>query len=84
MSHARGEPATHENLFVGYNLVQDGIRHFTNSFRPIFTPADMKGMKIRIMPSPVFKALVESLGASPSAVPWGELPTALQSEVVDG
>jgi len=32
----------------------------------------------------VFKALVESLGASPSAIPWAELPTALQSKVVDG
>jgi TRAP-type C4-dicarboxylate transport system substrate-binding protein len=41
-------------------------------------------LKIRIMPSPVFKSLVESLGASPSAIPWGELPTALQSKVVDG
>jgi len=44
----------------------------------------MKGMKIRIQPSPVFKALVESLGASASAIPWAELPTALQQKVVDG
>jgi len=65
-------------------IADNGVRHFTNSLRPIVTPADMKGMKIRIMPSPVFKSLVESLGASPSAVPWGELPTALQSKVVDG
>lgn len=62
----------------------NGVRHFTNSLRPINTPADMKGMKIRIQPSPVFQALVESLGASPSAIPWGELPTALQQRVVDG
>jgi C4-dicarboxylate-binding protein DctP len=65
-------------------IADNGVRHFTNSLRPIVTPADMKGMKIRIMPSPVFKSLVESLGASPSAVPWAELPTALQSKVVDG
>jgi len=65
-------------------IADNGVRHFTNSLRPIVTPADMKGMKIRIMPSPVFKSLVESLGASPSAVPWTELPTALQSKVVDG
>ena len=62
----------------------NGVRHFTNSLRPINTPADMKGMKIRIQPSPVFQALVESLGASASAIPWGELPTALQQKVVDG
>jgi TRAP-type transport system periplasmic protein len=41
-------------------------------------------MKIRIQPSPVFKTLVESLGASASAIPWAELPTALQQKVVDG
>lgn len=65
-------------------LADNGVRHFTNSLRPIVTPADMKGMKIRIQPSPVFQALIESLGASPSAIPWGELPTALQGKVVDG
>lgn len=65
-------------------LADNGVRHFTNSQRPIRTPADMKGMKIRIQPSPVFKALVESLGASASAIPWAELPTALQQKVVDG
>jgi C4-dicarboxylate-binding protein DctP len=65
-------------------LADNGVRHFTNSQRPIRTPADMKGMKIRIQPSPVFKTLVESLGASASAIPWAELPTALQQKVVDG
>lgn len=65
-------------------LADNGVRHFTNSLRPITTPADMKGMKIRIQPSPVFQTLVESLGASASAIPWGDLPTALQSKVVDG
>ncbi|MFM8589679.1 MAG: TRAP transporter substrate-binding protein DctP, partial [Limnohabitans sp.] len=65
-------------------VADNGVRHFTNSLRPIQSPADMKGMKIRLQPSPVFKALVESLGASPSAIPWAELPTALQQKVVDG
>lgn len=65
-------------------VADNGVRHFTNSLRPIQSPTDMKGMKIRIQPSPVFKALVESLGASPSAIPWAELPTALQQKVVDG
>ncbi len=65
-------------------LADNGVRHFTNSARPIQTPADMKGMKMRIQPSPVFKTMVESLGASASAIPWAELPTALQQKVVDG
>lgn len=65
-------------------LADNGVRHFTNSARPIKSPADMKGLKIRIQPSPVFKTLVESLGASASAIPWADLPTALQQKVVDG
>ena len=65
-------------------LADNGVRHFTNSVRPIKSPTDMKGMKIRIQPSPVFKTLVESLGASASAIPWAEHPTALQQKVVDG
>jgi C4-dicarboxylate-binding protein DctP len=65
-------------------VADNGVRHFTNSQKPIHVPADMKGMKIRIQPSPVFKTLVESLGASASAIPWAELPTALQQKVVDG
>ncbi len=67
-----------------FAIADNGIRHFTNSLRPINSPTDMKGMKIRIQPSPVYKILVESLGASPSAIPWAELPTALQGKVVDG
>ncbi|HSB79787.1 MAG TPA: DctP family TRAP transporter solute-binding subunit [Candidatus Methylomirabilis sp.] len=66
------------------SLADNGVRHFTNSKRPIHTPDDMKGLKIRVMPSPVFQTLVTALGASPSAIPWAELPTALQQKVVDG
>ncbi len=65
-------------------LADNGVRHFTNSVRPVRTPEDMRGLKLRIQPSPVYRTLVESLGASPSAIPWAELPTALQSGVVDG
>jgi TRAP-type transport system periplasmic protein len=67
-------------LGVGDN----GIRHFTNDVRPIRTPADMRGMKIRVQPSPIYERLVQSLGASPSAIAWTELPSALQQGVVDG
>ncbi len=65
-------------------LADNGVRHFTNSIRPVRTPQDLKRMKLRIQPSPVYQTLVESLGASASAIPWSELPTALQSKVVDG
>lgn len=62
----------------------NGIRHFTNSKRAIRTPEDMKGLKIRVQPSPVFVKLVESLGASSTAIDWGELPAALAQGTADG
>jgi TRAP-type transport system periplasmic protein len=65
-------------------IADNGIRHFTNNLRPIRTPADMNGMKIRVQPSPIYERLVSSLGASPSAIAWTELPSALQQGVVDG
>jgi TRAP-type transport system periplasmic protein len=65
-------------------FADNGIRHFTNDVRPIRSPEDMRGLTIRIQPSPVYQRLVESLGASAITVPWTELPTALQQGVVDG
>jgi tripartite ATP-independent transporter DctP family solute receptor len=65
-------------------LADNGIRHFTNNKRVIKTPEDMKGLKIRVMTGPIWTKLVEALGASPSPIPWPELPAALQQGVVDG
>jgi tripartite ATP-independent transporter DctP family solute receptor len=65
-------------------LADNGVRHFTNDKRPIKSPADLKGLKMRIQPGPIYQSLVESFGASASAIGWAELPTALQSGVVDG
>lgn len=62
----------------------NGIRHFTNSKHPIKSPDDMKGLKMRVQPAPVFISLMESLGASPSAIDWAELPAALAQGTVDG
>ncbi|MES2838971.1 MAG: DctP family TRAP transporter solute-binding subunit [Pseudomonadota bacterium] len=67
---------------MGY--ADNGIRHFTNSKRAIKSPEDMKGLKMRVQPSPVFVKLVESLGASPTAIDWGELPAALAQGTADG
>lgn len=65
-------------------LGQIGFRNFTNSVRPIKTPADLKGLKFRVMESPVYISLVKSLGAAPTPIPWPETYTALQQRVADG
>jgi tripartite ATP-independent transporter DctP family solute receptor len=61
-----------------------GFRHFTNSKRAIKSPADMKGLKIRVQETQVFLTLVRELGASPTPIAWTETYTALQTKVVDG
>lgn len=65
-------------------MADNGIRHFTNSKRPINRLADMAGLTIRVQPSPLYQTLVESLGANPTAIAWAELPTALQQGLADG
>ena len=63
---------------------ENGVRHMTNSKRPIKTPADMSGLKIRVMEQPVYIEMMKSLGASPTPMAMSELYTALQKGVVDG
>jgi C4-dicarboxylate-binding protein DctP len=65
-------------------ITENGFRHFTNNSRPIKTPADMKGLKIRTMENPAHMAIVRSLGADPTPISFGELYSALQQKVVDG
>jgi C4-dicarboxylate-binding protein DctP len=66
------------------NLVPFGFRHLTNNVRPIRTPDDMKGLKIRTMQIVPHMKLMESLGATPTPIPFLELYTSLQLKVVDG
>jgi tripartite ATP-independent transporter DctP family solute receptor len=63
---------------------QVGFRNFTNSSRVIKTPADLKGLKFRVMENPVYVNLVRSMGGAPTPIPWPETYTALQQKVVDG
>lgn len=61
-----------------------GFFHFTNSKRPIKTPADMEGLKIRTMGLDTHKTIISALGGQPAPIAWSELYTALQTGVADG
>ena len=69
--------------FVVLGYQENGMRHVTNSRRPIKTPADLKGLKIRTMENPMHIAFFKELGANPTPMSWGELYTALQQGTVD-
>lgn len=61
-----------------------GFRSFYTVSKPIRTPDDLRGMKIRTQESPTAFALIRAMGGSPTPIAWGELYTALQQGVVDG
>jgi tripartite ATP-independent transporter DctP family solute receptor len=68
---------------VGLAFYDSGARSFYTSKRPIKTVADLKGMKIRVIQSDLFVAMVEALGANPTPMPYGEVYTALKTGIVD-
>lgn len=68
----------------GLTYYDAGSRSFYTKDRPIHTPEDLSGLKIRVMESATAMAMVRSLGGSPTPISWGELYTALQQGVVDG
>ena len=61
-----------------------GFRHFWNSKRPINTPADLKGLKMRVQQGRVFADTVNGLGANAVPMPFGEVIPAVQQGVIDG
>lgn len=73
-----------ENNLVGLAWAENGFRHVTNSQRPIRTPEDLEGVKLRTMENRVHMAAFSGMGASPTPMAFPELFGALQQGVVDG
>ena len=61
-----------------------GWRNFATTNKPIHTPEDLKGQKIRTTPANIQQELVRQLGANPTPISWAELYTALATGVVEG
>lgn len=68
----------------GLGYYDAGSRSFYTSTRPVNTPADLEGLKIRVMKSQTSVQMVAELGGSPTPISLGEIYTALQQGVVDG
>ncbi len=68
----------------GVTYYDAGYRSFYTKQRSVESPADLRGLKIRVQESPVAMQMVQSLGGSPTPIAWGELYTALQQGIVDG
>lgn len=66
------------------SYVPNAFRHFTNSKKEIRSPADLKGMRIRVQEAPIHIEMLKALGASPTPMSFMELYSALQTGLVDG
>ena len=64
--------------------LDNGYRNITSSTKPINTPADLNGFKIRVPVSPLWTSLFKALGASPASINFSEVYSALQTKVVEG
>lgn len=68
----------------GLGYYDAGSRSFYTKEKPVETPKDLEGLKIRVMESVTAMNMVSNLGGSPTPISYGELYTALQQGVVDG
>ena len=67
---------------LSFSWVQ-GYRHFFTN-KPVRTPEDLKGLRIRTPPAPIWQESVRALGATPVALAFGDMYPALQQKVMDG
>lgn len=69
--------------FKGLSFSENGFRNLTNSKKPVKSPDDIKGLKVRVMASAIHKAIWSALGANPTPMPW-PIYTELEQGVIDG
>jgi tripartite ATP-independent transporter DctP family solute receptor len=63
---------------------ENGFREISNSSKPLKTPADLAGLKIRVVGSPLFQDTFNALGANPTQMSWADAKPALTTGAVDG
>ena len=73
-----------KDLVVMDKIWDNGFRQTTTSTRPIVTPADFKGMKLRVPPSPLWTSMFKAFDASPASINFAEVYSSLQTKVVEG
>jgi tripartite ATP-independent transporter DctP family solute receptor len=79
----RGEIAK-RGLYAFAKVYDNGYRQITSANKPVKTPEDLSGFKIRVPASPLWTSMFKAFGASPTTINFNEVYTALQTHVVDG
>src|SRR6266478_249036 len=70
--------------FVGLAFYDSGARSIYNSVHPVRTPADLKGLRIRVQQSALMSDMMRALGAEPIELPYGQVLTGLATKLIDG
>ena len=83
-AYVRKEIAARTSLFAFEKCWDNGYRQVTTSTRPIVTPEDFKGMKLRVPPSPLATSLFRGFDAAPTSINFAEVYSALQTKIVEG
>jgi tripartite ATP-independent transporter DctP family solute receptor len=69
---------------VNLGYMEGGFRQMINNVRPIVHPADVRGVKFRVLQSPIYVGMYNALGGTAVPMAWGETFTAVQQGAVDG
>jgi TRAP-type transport system periplasmic protein len=72
------------NLIAMDKIWDNGFRQTTTSTKPVQTPNDFRGMKLRVPVSPLWTSMFKALDASPASINFNEVYSALQTKIVDG
>lgn len=75
---------TQQAGFIAVTWLDAGTRNFYTTNTPIHTPSDLKGLKIRVQQSPTNVTMMELLGGSATPMSFGDVYTALQSNIING
>lgn len=68
---------------VGLAFYDSGMRSIYNARRPIQTPDDMRGLKVRVPRADIFMEMLDAMGANSTPIPFGEVFTGLQTHLID-
>ena len=79
----RGEIAKTRSIFAFDTCWDNGFRQTTTSTKPITSPDDFAGLKIRVPPAPLWTSMFKAFGSAPATINFNEVYSALQSKVVD-
>jgi tripartite ATP-independent transporter DctP family solute receptor len=71
-------------LYAFEKMWDNGYRQVTTSTKPIKGPDDLKGLKIRVPPSPLWTSMFKAFGSAPASINFSEVYSALQTKVVEG